>query len=306
MRENILVVGSYNTDMVVRVERLPAPGETVLGGEFVTNPGGKGSNQAVAAARLGGRVSLLCKLGQDSFGDTALTGLGDAGINFAHVIRTNSAPTGVAIIMVDRNAENVIAVAPGANYQLTPADLHAHQEAFQQADVVLVQNEVPAETVAAAIMMASDAGATVMLNPAPFVNLPEIALQKVNILTPNRQEAAALAGLDSQTTSIEELGSAIRRRFGTPDLVITLGKEGVYYRRESGQVLPAFHVDPVDTTGAGDAFNGGLAFMYARSHNLAISIRFAAAVAAISTTSLGAQASLPDYAQVETFLAARL
>jgi ribokinase len=300
----IVVVGSSNTDMVVRVPHLPAPGETVLGSSFLMAAGGKGANQAVAAARLGAQVTLIARVGQDVFGEAALLGLEREGINTRHVSVDPEMASGVALITVDNTGENSIAVAPGANGHLSPLDVQRAQAAILDADVLLLQLEVPLETVQVAAELARQAGVCVILNPAPAPEspLPPALLACVDVLTPNESEANALTGAP------DSLDRAARRLLdtGVEAVVITLGARGALIVTQQGQqMVSGFPVKAVDTTAAGDAFNGGLAAALGEGHPLAEAVRFANACGALAATRLGAQPSLPTAEEVERFLVKR-
>lgn len=298
----IVVVGSSNTDMVVKVPHLPAPGETVLGGEFVMAPGGKGANQAVAAARLGAKVTLVACIGEDIFGEQAAAGFRRAGIDTRYVTRDPQAASGVALIAVDPAGENSITVAPGANMRLSPDDVRAAAAAIQGADGLLLQLEVPMETALTAARLAQQAQVRVILNPAPAPPgpLPAELLACVDVLTPNENEVLKLidAPLNIERAARQALAS------GVGAVVVTLGAQGALMVTNGGQQLvPGFRVQAVDTTAAGDAFNGGLAVALAEGKPLAQAIRFANACGALATTRLGAQPSLPTAEQVQRLLA---
>jgi ribokinase len=300
----IVVVGSSNTDMVVRVPHLPAQGETVLGSSFLMAAGGKGANQAVAATRLGAQVTLIARVGQDVFGEAALLGLEREGINTRHIFVDPEMASGVALITVDDTGENSIAVAPGANGRLSLLDVQRAQAAILNADVLLLQLEVPLETVQVAAELARQAGVFVILNPAPAPEslLPPALLACVDVLTPNESEASVLTGAP------DSLDRAARRLLetGVEALVITLGARGALIVTQQGQqIVSGFPVKAVDTTAAGDAFNGGLAAALAVRRPLAEAVRFANACGALAATRLGAQPSLPTAEEVERFLVKR-
>jgi ribokinase len=298
----IVVVGSSNTDLIVQTERLPAAGETVLGGHLVTAAGGKGANQAVAAARVGAAVTLVGRIGRDMFGQQALSALQREGMNLGHLRQDPSAPSGVALIVVGPGGQNIIAVAPGANHRLSPADVAAAAGAFEGCRVVLLQLEVPMATVMAAAEAGRRADATVVLNPAPAMTFDEALYGLVDILTPNEHEAALLAG-----TSDPEAAAAVLLARGPRIVIITLGTAGVLVAQagQAPQRWPAFSVEAVDTTAAGDAFNGALAACLGRGHTLADAVQYAQAVAALSVTRMGAQPSLPYAMEVDAFLETR-
>jgi ribokinase len=297
-RPQIVVVGSANTDMVIKVDRIPGPGETVIGREFVMAAGGKGANQAVAAARLGAKVAFVARLGADTFGDRALAGYEGEGIDTSYIVRDPEAASGVALIFVDDAGENSIAVASGANARLTPQDVNRAREAIVGADVLLVQLEVPLEAVSRATELAHDAGVPVILNPAPAREIPSSLLSKVSIVTPNEHEIKVVVGEDDRERSLARILEA-----GVHTVLVTLGARGVLWATGKQQTrVPAFPVQAIDTTAAGDAFNGGLAYALGSGMEAGEAIRYASAVAAIAVTRMGAQPSLPTQAEVQAFL----
>lgn len=302
----ITIVGSANTDMIVKVRQLPQPGETVIGGNMIVAGGGKGANQAVAARRLGAEVFFVARVGADVFGEQALAAYRAEGLRTDYVLRTPAVPSGVALIVVDDRGENQIAVAPGANAHLTPSDVENATAAITASAVVVVQLEVPLETVKATIRAAKRAGKTVLLNPAPAPRdgLPAELLAQVDVLNPNRHEASALTGIALEDpTSAEEAGHLLLR-CGVGAVVMTLGSEGaLLVRTEGTRLIPAFPVDVADTTGAGDAFTAGLAVALAEGRPLDAAARMANACGAVATTRLGAQPSMPSRAEVERLLA---
>ena len=297
MRPKIVVVGSSNTDMVVRASHLPIHGETVLGEEFVMLAGGKGANQAVAAARLGAEVTFVARVGRDMFGDKSLETYRAAGINVDYIVRDDGAASGVALITVDRNGENIISVAPGANGNLSASDVARAEPVIKQSDCMLLQLEIPLTTVQAAIELAQRHRVRVILNPAPAGLLPDDLLGMVDILTPNENEAALLT--THSASRVEALLALLSSR---GSLIITRGQLGAELVRHSGGImLPAYAVTAVDTTGAGDAFNGALATALARGTEILEAVRYANA-AALSITRFGAQTSLPTHDEVIQFM----
>lgn len=306
----VVVVGSSNTDMVVQVPHIPAPGETVLGGEFIMAAGGKGANQAVAAARLGAQVTLVARVGRDVFGERALAGFRQEGIDIQHIAVDPEAASGVALIFVDASGENSIAVAPGANERLTPQDVQQAKEVIEAADVLLLQLETPLETVRQAAEIAQRAGVRVVLNPAPARPLPADVLALVDVLTPNEGEVSLLARRQiAQTTTLADAEASARCLIeqGVKVVIVTLGARGALIVTPGfQQLVPGFAVDVVDTTAAGDAFNGGLAVALADGKSLAEAVRFANACGALAATKMGAQPSLPTANEVARFLAANL
>jgi ribokinase len=295
----IVVVGSANTDMVVRVPTLPRPGETILGGTFFAARGGKGANQAIAAARAGGSIALVASVGDDTLGDETLASLTADGVAVDGVRRVAGARSGVALILVDDAGENCIAVAPGANASLAPDHAASITGRLTSNDVLVVQLETPIESVLAAVHAACRAGARVILNPAPAGDLPDELLREVSVLTPNEAEAARLAGMSSvKTATPESIASALLRR-GVGAVVITMGPAGAYVAdAELREMIPGHRVDARDSTGAGDVFNGALAVALSEGMTLTAAVRFANAAAAISVTRDGAQPSAPYRAEI--------
>ena len=303
MRPKVVIVGSSNTDMVVRTEHLPLRGETVLGEKFIMTAGGKGANQAVAAARLGAAVTLVARLGRDLFGEQALADFRTEGINADYIARDDEEASGVALIVVDHKAENIIAVAPGSNGRLSPADVEAAEPAIKDAYCVLLQLEIPLPAVRAAIELAKRHQVKVILNPAPAIALPADLLSQVDVLTPNESEAANLAGHSAYTAKETLLALAWR---GPSAVIATLGAHGCdVWADGQAQHVPSFPVNAVDTTGAGDCFNGALAVALARGLKLAEAAQYANAAAGLAVTRLGAQASLPTDQEVRQFLQTR-
>lgn len=299
MKAKIVVVGSSNTDMILKLERIPKPGETILGGEFVTAAGGKGANQAVAAAKAGGAVTFIARVGQDMFGQQAVAGFIESGINVDHVQRDKTA-SGVALIFVAKDGENSIGVGSGANARLMPADVKKAKSAFLSASAVVMQLETPLETVQAAAELADARKTTVILNPAPAQKLPDALLKKISILTPNETEAEILTGIKiTNEPSCAKAADALLRK-GVKTVIITLGSRGSYIATAtSKQLVPGFKVKAVDTTAAGDTFNGALAVALAEGKSMYDAVRFANAAGAISVTRMGAQPSAPTRSEIE-------
>lgn len=301
IKTKIVVVGSVNTDMVVKVDHIPRAGETILGGDYFQALGGKGANQAVAAARLGAEVTLIASVGNDTFGINAIKAFKTEGINTQFIVEDERAPSGVALIMVNQMGENIIAVAPGANACLSIKDIQAAKDTIQDADCILLQLEIPLETVKAAIDIAHQNHVPIILNPAPAIPLPAELLKLVDYLTPNDTEAAILAGTPPET-DLSDLVKRLEEKVHLNSLVITLGKSGVFVNNTKHDLVEPYRVDSVDTTGAGDAFNGGLAVALARGEPLLQAVKFANAVAALSTTRTGAQSSMPTMSEVTKFI----
>ena len=294
----IAVFGSLNMDFVVRVEHLPAPGETVLGSGFQTLPGGKGANQAYAAARLvsaGGAVRMIGAVGQDVLGERLKQSLRSVGVDVSRVREDAALPTGIAFIPVDAQGQNSIVVAPGVNGALGTPD----PEVFRGMRVVLCQLETPLASVAAALRLARAEGATTILDPAPAQPLPAELLREVDILTPNETEALTLLGKPAGAIALAD-AETIAKQLGPATVILKLGAQGCYTK---GRHYPAFPVDAVDTTAAGDTFNAALACALAEQQPWERAIRFANAAAALSITKHGAQASAPTRKEVEALLA---
>ncbi len=299
---SVLVVGSANMDMVVLTKRFPKPGETVLAHEFGMYPGGKGANQAVACAKLGGDVTFLGKMGRDMFRERLLSSLESEGVDLSNVLVDENAPTGIALITVDGEGQNEIVVVSGSNMKLTVADISAQEKLFDRAGVVMLQLEIPLETVVRAAHMAKERGAAVILNPAPATALPNELLEAVDYITPNESEAELLTGRSvSDAASCVEAARALLER-GVSHVILTVGDRGVVHVSADGvHSYPAYRVNVVDTTAAGDAFNGALAYAIGRGDGLEEALPFANAVAASCVTRMGAQTSMPLLRDVERF-----
>ncbi len=309
MPASIVVIGSLNMDFVFAVERLPLPGETILGRNFRMIPGGKGANQAFAAARLaaaGTAVRMMGRIGADAFGNILKANLSEAGADVSPVLETASEATGVACIHVDDAGQNSITVAAGANAALSVADIDSERWALAGARCVLLQLEIPLDTVAEGLREARRVSATCILDPAPARALPQEILQLIDIATPNETEACLLAGVQPSRLNPADaavLGHRIRE-LGVRSVVVKLGDQGcVYCGPDRTFASPPFAVHPVDSTAAGDTFNAALAVALTEGANLEDALRFANAAAAISVTRPGAQTSAPARAEVESLLA---
>jgi ribokinase len=304
MRNHVVIVGSYNTDLTVRTRRIPRPGETVIGGVFSKGGGGKGANQAVAAARAGAEVSFIARVGNDIHGHEGMQRLREEHVNTHYVINDSATSTGVAFIVVDELGENSIVVAEGANGRLRPSDIAQASLAIASARVLLAQLESPLDAVQAAIELAHRNGAIVMLNPAPAQPLGDILLRNVDIITPNRLEAEMITGMTiSDDASLRAVAQRILG-FGITHAIITLGQKGVLWAsRNAVEVLPAYRVQATDSTGAGDVFSGSLAAFLAEGMTVEESLKMAIASASISVTRMGAQLSAPPRSEVEAFIA---
>lgn len=289
---SLLVIGSSNTDMVVKTAAFPKPGETVLGGSFLMNPGGKGANQAVAAARLGAHIDFVTKLGKDIFGAYTLDALKREGIDCSHVIETADHPSGVALITVNEEGENNIVVASGANMQLKPAEID--DRLLQQAGFILIQLEIPLSTIEHIAHTAKRYDTKLVLNPAPATVLPTGLLQYIFLVTPNETETEMLTGIyPADLVSMQQAANHLLAQ-GVQQVVITLGSKGAFWMNASGhELVPAPLVTAIDTTAAGDVFNGALVTSLAGGADLSAACLFACKAASIAVTRMGAQASAP-------------
>ncbi|CDQ38700.1 ribokinase [Virgibacillus salexigens] len=301
---NIMVVGSYVVDLMSRTPHMPKPGETVLGGPFQMGPGGKGSNQAVAAARQGANVTMVTKVGHDLFGDHAMENFTEESIDTTYVTRHTEEATGTAIITVDDQGENTIVVALGACGKITSTDVQGAEQRLEASDMVLVQLETSMDAIRTTIQLARKHNKPVILNPAPFQQIDDDLLQDVAYITPNETEASLLTGIEVVDESSARKAAKQLIERGVHAVVITLGKQGcfVYDGSDDGTLVKGFPVQAVDTTGAGDAFNGGLATFIAEGMKLAKAVIRANAVAAISVTKTGTAIAMPTMADVEEFL----
>jgi ribokinase len=294
MQKHIIVVGSLNMDLVVRAAHLPQPGETILGSDFQTFPGGKGANQAVAAARLGGMVRMVGCIGNDAFGSELAQNLTADNVDHQFV-RRDTAPTGVALITLDSHGQNTIVVASGANFQLSPTDIDAAEALFHQAAVLVLQLESPVPSIQRAIALAARHHIPVILNPAPAQALDRELLAQIDYLIPNQTELTMLTGEHELAPAAANL-----RALGVGCVIVTLGGDGVYATSDQGEIrLAAHQVTVVDTVAAGDAFVGGFAVGIAEGMSLADALALGNAAGAIAVTRAGAQPSLPTRAEVE-------
>lgn len=302
----IVVVGSSNTDMIIQLDKIPVPGETVLGGEFSTAAGGKGANQAVAAARAGGNVTFIASVGNDSLGTQAVEGFIRDGINIKYIKRVEKSASGVALIFVDKEGENSIAVASGANADLCPDDITGSKQVISRAQILLMQLETPIDTITEAAQLAHEAGVKVILNPAPAHHLDDELLKMVSILTPNEVEAELLTNIKIEDETSARKAAKVLQAKGVDSVLITLGARGVFLANaEKQELIPGFEMDVVDTTAAGDVFNGALAVGLAEDKPIEEAIRFANAAAALSVTKLGAQPSAHSRGEIDSFLKKR-
>ena len=295
----IVVIGSTNTDMVIKTSHLPLPGETILGGEFLMNPGGKGANQAVAASRLGGDVAFISKTGNDIFGEQSVENLRREGVNTENIVVDPENPSGVALITVDSRAENCIVVAPGSNMTLKPDDIDKAIKQIEMADIVLLQLEIPIETVEYTAQIAFRNEKRVILNPAPAQKLSDSILKTIYILTPNETEAEILTGVKVTNTDTAKKAAQILLKKSVEIVIITMGGNGAFVHTNSlSELIPAPEVKAVDTTAAGDTFNGALAVAVSEGFNIREAVQFANKAASIAVTRLGAQASTPYRSEV--------
>ena len=292
--KRIIVIGSSNTDMVIKTEKLPAPGETILGGKFLMNPGGKGANQSVAASRLGGKVTFISKRGNDLFGNQAVGLLMREGVDIKYIVKDPDLPSGVALITVDSTGENSIVVAPGSNGNLLKEDIPSVIFDTGKFEILLLQLEIPIDTVEYSAVTASEHGIKVILNPAPARKLSDNLLKHTWLITPNETEAETITGvIITDIPSAERAAELIQER-GTKNVIITLGEAGAYIKSENYTgLIPGIKVKPVDTTAAGDVFNGALAVAISEGSDLKDAVIFANKAASISVTRMGAQASAP-------------
>ncbi|MGE5715943.1 MAG: ribokinase [Acidobacteriota bacterium] len=307
-RENngVVVVGSANMDLVAKVARFPEPGETVLGASFEMFPGGKGANQAVACAKLGGKVEFIARMGKDIYRDTLAATMTRAGVGLGHVFVDSGVPTGTALITVDSRGQNEIVVISGSNMMLTPEDVCGKENVFAPAAITLLQLEIPLETVVRAAEVAQAHGHTIILNPAPARKLPRRLLKLVDILTPNESEAELLTGIP--VTGLSSAGRAGKALLatGVKRVILTMGSRGcLLVTAASTRAFPARKVKAVDSTAAGDAFNGALAFALAEGRKLEDAVEFAGSVAAFSVTRMGAQRSMPTMRELKAFISRR-
>ena len=299
----IIVIGSSNTDMVVKTHKFPVPGETILGGDFFMFSGGKGANQAVAAARIGSEVTLICKIGNDIFGQRALDEYKKEGISTKYITTDIEKASGIALILVDENAENEIVVAPGANDSLTEKNIQDAQEVIAAADVILLQLEIPVSSVLFAAKKGFELGTKVILNPAPAQVLPNELFKYLYLITPNETEAEMLTGIKVQDNITASKAALVLLQSGVQNVIITMGSQGAFFKNDTTEIMvKAPVVNAVDTTAAGDVFNGVLAvgITYGQAWKEAIDI--ACKAASISVTRMGAQASMPYKMELDELL----
>ncbi|MBF7095577.1 ribokinase [Alkalibacter mobilis] len=298
----ITVVGSLNMDLVITAPTIPRPGETVLGTSFKQIPGGKGANQADAAAKLKADVTMIGAVGKDSMGEQLKRSLESDGVDVQRVLEKDDYSTGVAAIIVEEKGNNAIAVAPGANYGLTPEDIENMEECFKKTNVMIVQLETPLETVRKALKMAKDFGAITILNPAPARELDEEILSLTDILTPNETELEILSGLPTDNLDDIQIAAEKLMEKGVKEMIVTLGGQGcMHITKENISVMPAYKVKVVDTTAAGDSFNGAIGVALDEGKTMEEALKFAMKVGAMTVSKAGAQTSLPYLNEVENF-----
>lgn len=299
--KKICVVGSLNMDLVVKVDTMPKGGETLIGSDFKEVPGGKGANQAVAMARLGGVVNMIGKVGTDGFGQTLINALKNDNVNTKYIY-TEEGPTGVAMITVDKNAENSIVVAPGANFKVGVADIDKNIEAIEESDIVVVQLETPLNTIKYTLKKAKELGKYTILNPAPAVKLEDEIIANVDLLTPNESELEILSGIEIKNEEdIQKAAQAMIDK-GVKELIVTLGSKGsLYINKEKSMFKKAYKVAAVDTTAAGDSYTGALSVAFADDKGIDEAMDFASKVGALSVMKEGAQSSLPRLEDVLNF-----
>ena len=298
---SILVIGSANTDLIIQVDTLPKPGQTILGKNFTTASGGKGANQAIAIARLGGKVAFLASIGKDAFGDALIKNCNDAAIDTTLIDRPNC-PSGIAMIYVAKNAENTIAVAPGSNSLLSERQICNASAHFTSTKIVLAQLEIPIESVLKSAKIAKEKRARFILNPAPAQNLPAEIFRLIDTITPNQTEAKMLTGIDVVDEKSATHAACVLHKTGVNNVIITLGRQGaLLYNSDSIKMIAGYPVKAIDTTAAGDTFNGALVYALDTGKTITEAIIFANKAAALSVTKFGAQPSIPTLKAVEAF-----
>ena len=299
--KNICVIGSLNMDLVVNVDTMPKPGQTIIGSNFREVPGGKGANQAVAMARLNGNVSMIGKVGEDGFGQTLINSLKNDKVDTTY-IQTAKGATGVALITVDKNAQNSIVVSPGANFEVKEDDIDNNIEAIKNSDIVVLQLETPLNTIKYALNKAKELNKYTILNPAPAVKLDDEIIKNVDLLTPNETELEIISGVSIETEEDIQKAAQIMIEKGVKELIVTLGSKGsLYINKEKSMFKKAYKVEAVDTTAAGDSYTGALAVALSQDKNIEDAMDFASKVGALSVLKEGAQSSLPTLEDVKNF-----
>ena len=299
--KNICVIGSLNMDLVVNVDTMPKPGQTIIGSNFKEVPGGKGANQAVAMARLNGNVSMIGKVGEDGFGQTLINSLKNDKVDTTY-IQTSKGATGVALITVDKNAQNSIVVSPGANFEVKEDDIDNNIEAIKNSDILVLQLETPLNTIKYALNKAKELNKYTILNPAPAVKLDDEIIKNVDLLTPNETELEIISGVSIETEEDIQKAAQIMIEKGVKELIVTLGSKGsLYINKEKSMFKKAYKVEAVDTTAAGDSYTGALAVALSQDKNIEDAMDFASKVGALSVLKEGAQSSLPTLEDVKNF-----
>ena len=299
--KNICVIGSLNMDLVVNVDTMPKPGQTIIGSNFKEVPGGKGANQAVAMARLNGNVSMIGKVGEDGFGQTLINSLKNDKVDTTY-IQTSKGATGVALITVDKNAQNSIVVSPGANFEVKEDDIDNNIEAIKNSDIVVLQLETPLNTIKYALNKAKELNKYTILNPAPAVKLDDEIIKNVDLLTPNETELEIISGVSIETEEDIQKAAQIMIEKGVKELIVTLGSKGsLYINKEKSMFKKAYKVEAMDTTAAGDSYTGALAVALSQDKNIEDAMDFASKVGAFSVLKEGAQSSLPTLEDVKNF-----
>lgn len=299
--KKICVIGSLNMDLVVNVDTMPKPGQTIIGSNFKEVPGGKGANQAVAMTRLNGNVSMIGKVGEDGFGQTLINSLKNDKVDTTY-IQTSKGATGVALITVDKNAQNSIVVSPGANFEVKEDDIDNNIEAIKNSDIVVLQLETPLNTIKYALNKAKELNKYTILNPAPAVKLDDEIIKNVDLLTPNETELEIISGVSIETEEDIQKAAQIMIEKGVKELIVTLGSKGsLYINKEKSMFKKAYKVEAVDTTAAGDSYTGALAVALSQDKNIEDAMDFASKVGALSVLKEGAQSSLPTLEDVKNF-----
>jgi len=303
LRPKILVIGSNNTDMVVKAPRLPMPGETILGGSFAMHPGGKGANQAIAAKRLGGDVTFISKIGNDLFGMQAMEIYQSEKINTEYIFSDPKSSSGVALISIDSIGENCIIVDSGANKSLSVKDVESAEDVIKCSDIILIQLEIPMETVEFAVSVAYRYGKKVILNPAPVTAINDNLIKKLYAILPNRIEAEMLCGIKVKDEKSAHMAALEISKKGVENVVITLGKDGAYVKeKDKCMLIPAAEIETIDTTGAGDVFCGAVSVYLSEGHSLMEAVAYANIAGSISVTRIGAQSAIPYRSEVELYI----
>ncbi len=300
MKNKIVVVGSSNTDMVLKTSRFPKPGETILGGEFFVFQGGKGANQAVAAARLGGDVSFICKVGNDSFGNNAITQYANDGVDVSAVLIDDTAPTGVAVITINGQGENFIVVASGANALLSVDDLANASSILVHVGWLITQLETPLPVIEFLAQYAKANHINFVLNPAPAAELPDVVYKGLFLITPNETESELLTGIEVTDEASAAKAADVFKAKGVQHVIITMGSKGAYVDTDSFKgIIGSVKVEAIDTTAAGDVFNGAVVVALAEGKDWKEAVEFACKAAAVSVTKMGAQSSAPFRKEID-------